>query len=393
MPSTQKEPVAVCQRASVSHSRFAVPIRYSLLALICGLSSAALFACSSGDDPATASGGSGGVLGSSGGSGGATGGVAAMSGGTATAMGGAAPASGGSTPVAGGSASSGGSVSANGGSGAATSGGSSGSSGSSGAGAAGAGGGGGAAAGGGAGGNAGAAGGGAGGSSGSGGSGAGGDASSLPKFSFFVTSLAAMRDLSKSDKGFGGDLRFGKATGLEGADEICATIAERSMPGARAKGWRAFLSTTKVNAIDRVGQGPWYDRKQRIVSPDVQGLLGTRPAADDLIVSDLPNEDGIPNRSGTGTKMDDNHDTVTASDNNGKWDGGSTCDDWTRASGTGGPRVGHSWPAQSGMSWIRAHNAPGCAPSVSLVQMGAGSGDGIGNGGGSGGFYCFALMP
>ena len=55
--------------------------------------------------------------------------------------------------------------------------------------------------------------------------------------------------------------------------------------------------------------------------------------------------------------------------------------------------VGHSWPAQSGMSWIRAHPAPGCAPSVSLVQMGGGSGTGIGNGGGYGGFYCFALKP
>jgi len=91
--------------------------------------------------------------------------------------------------------------------------------------------------------------------------------------------------------------------------------------------------------------------------------------------------------------MDDNHDTITASNTEGKWDGGSTCQDWTLASGEDGPRVGHSWPAMSGKNWMQAHTAPGCAPSVSLMQTGAGSGDGIGNGGGYGGFYCFALMP
>jgi hypothetical protein len=91
--------------------------------------------------------------------------------------------------------------------------------------------------------------------------------------------------------------------------------------------------------------------------------------------------------------MDDNHDTITGSNLMGEWDGGPTCDDWTSAEGSDGPRVGHSWPAGSGRSWMQAHMAPGCAPSVALVQMGAGSGDGIGNGGGYGGWYCFALMP
>src|SRR5262245_40454637 len=69
----------------------------------------------------------------------------------------------------------------------------------------------------------------------------GADASAdATRFSFFVTSLAAMQRLSGSQAGFGGDLRFGKADGLSGADEICRQIAEGSMPGAGAKGWRAF---------------------------------------------------------------------------------------------------------------------------------------------------------
>ena len=221
----------------------------------------------------------------------------------------------------------------------------------------------------------------------------GGGTASGDKFSFFVTSLAAIRKVSGKQDGFGGDLRFGEATGLAGADKICATIAESAMAGSGAKGWRAFLSTTTVNAIDRVGTGPWYDRMGRLVAQNTQGLLSTRPMGDNTIINDLPNENGVPNRAGTGTGTDDNHDTITATNTSGKFDGGSTCSDWTSATGSDGPRVGHSWPAGSGMSWIQAHTAPGCEPSVSLMQNGAGSGNGIGNGGGYGGFYCFALQP
>lgn len=230
-------------------------------------------------------------------------------------------------------------------------------------------------------------------SSGGAASGGSGGATTTDKFSFFVTSLAAIRSVSGKQDGFGGDLRFGESTGLAGADKICTTIAESSMPGSGAKGWRAFLSTTTVNAIDRVGTGPWYDRKGRLVAQNTQGLLSTRPMGDNSLINDLPNENGVPNRAGTGTGMDDNHDTITGTNTSGKWDGGSTCNDWTSATGSNGPRVGHSWPAGSGMSWIQAHTAPGCEPSVALVQMGAGSGSGIGNGGGYGGFYCFALKP
>lgn len=211
---------------------------------------------------------------------------------------------------------------------------------------------------------------------------------SSEKFSFFVTSLVAVRRESGNENGFGGNLG-----GLTGADEICRKIAEKSLAGAGAKGWRAFLSTSSENAIDRIGTGPWYDRAGRLVAMNIEGLLGTRPAGDAAVVDDLPNEDGVPNRAGTGTGSDDNHDTITGSNTMGEWDGGSTCEDWTSAAGSDGPRVGHSWPAMSGMSWIQAHTAPGCEPSVSLMQNGAGSGNGIGNGGGYGGFYCFALMP
>jgi hypothetical protein len=234
------------------------------------------------------------------------------------------------------------------------------------------------------------------------------------KFSFFVTSLDAMKRLSKSENGFGGDLRYGEASGLAGADKICTEIAEGSMPGAGAKVWHAFLSAKAagpssgvVHAKDRIGQGPWYDRTGRLVAMDLSALLNTRPDGDPAVSDNLPNESGQPNRA---DEEVDNHDTVTGSSEAGEYSGGATCEDWTstsapaadsgsggrgggRGGGSNGPMCGHSWPAQSGQSWIQAHNAPGCAPSVSLVQMGGGSGDGIGNGGGYGGIYCFALSP
>jgi hypothetical protein len=228
-------------------------------------------------------------------------------------------------------------------------------------------------------------------------------------FSFFVTSLASMRLLSNNQNGFGGDLRFGETgdgAGLRGADKICTTIAEMSMAGSGAKGWRAFLSTVAgpVHAIDRVGSGPWYDRMGRVVATNRAGLTMTRPAGDTAIRDDLPNEYGLPNHMDgspgcTGNACPDNHDTLTASTTTGNLLGttmGATCNDWTSAVGsTGRPGLGHSWPANSGMSWMQAHTAPGCAPSVALVQAGgppAGA-VGVGDGGGYGGIYCFALMP
>jgi hypothetical protein len=251
-------------------------------------------------------------------------------------------------------------------------------------------------------------------SGGRGGSDGGTGGSAMPpteRFSFFVTSLEAMVELSGSDQGFGGDLRFGEATGLAGADKICATIADMSMPGASAKQWRAFLSTAAggqgggpVHAKDRVGEGPWYDREGRLVAMDLDDLLNTRPVgADPLIAADLPNEHGEPNHQGV-----DNHDTPTGSNQDGEYDGSETCEDWTNApplepgDGGGGrpgpgehngPMAGHSWPAQSGQSWIAAHRTGGCAAGINLVQNGAGSGNGIGAGGGYGGIYCFALLP
>jgi len=184
-------------------------------------------------------------------------------------------------------------------------------------------------------------------------------ADALPPFSFFVTSLESMRELSGSEDGFGGDLRFGETgpgAGLRGADRICSTIAERSMPGSSVKQWRAFLSVTadedgsRVNAIDRVGEGPWYDRVGRLVAPTRGDLAEERPQnGDPAIRNDLPNEFGVPNKQpDPAGPLLDNHHVLTGSDKQGLlYASSATCLDWTSATATaegGTPRIGMSWP-------------------------------------------------
>lgn len=234
------------------------------------------------------------------------------------------------------------------------------------------------------------------------------------KFSFFVTSLKAMQDLSKNPQGFGGDLRFGETgagAGLRGADKICATIAERSLPGAGLKPWRAFLSAVagengqQVNALDRIGNGPWYDRLGRVLANNKTELMATRPTmADPAIKNDFPNEDGVPNHQPDLTvPAVDNHDMLTGTNEQGTLVGPlATCKDWTANAGNkaveGRPRVGHSWPrgtTGSGAHWMSSLDESGCAPGVNLIEMGPPdpNSNTVGSGGGYGGIYCFSLMP
>jgi len=212
-------------------------------------------------------------------------------------------------------------------------------------------------------------------------------------FSFFVTSLATMRLQSGSQDGFGGNLG-----GLAGADTICQTAADNV--GFGDKTWRAFLSVTSgpggtpVHAIDRIGDGPWYDRNGRLVAMNPAGLLMARPAGDAQSVNDLPDETGQP-----GTAMGDTHDIMTASNAQGQLASDNltgTCMDWTSSSDsccTETVQLGHSWPSMSGQGWIAAHRMRGCAPGVNLIQNGPGNGNCVGCGGGWGGIYCFALEP
>jgi hypothetical protein len=266
-----------------------------------------------------------------------------------------------------------------------------------------------------------------------------GGISSLAKFSFFVTSYKVLQQLSKNTNGFGGDLRYGETgngAGLRGADKICSAIAEKSMPGASSKVWRAFLSAAnynqdgkagQVNAIDRIGNGPWYDRLGRVFSLNKTDLLQERPAsADPLIINDFPNENGMPNKQpDLSLEPVDNHDFLTGTNAQGQlYSATETCNDWTTSDGSsanGKPRVGHSWPRGTGVGkgaggpggggpsqgdgsmnhWMSALDEAGCAPGAYLPVAGSpedmapnyGTDNFVGSGGGYGGFYCFALTP
>jgi len=164
-------------------------------------------------------------------------------------------------------------------------------------------------------------------------------------FSFFVTSRARLFALAQafngSTKGWGGDLRYGTADGLTGADKICTEIAEQSLPN-NGRVWRAFLSTSTVNAVERAGSGPWYDRLNRIIAHNVTELVATRPGGitNSAILNNLPNEDGTPhhNEEAACTNLDscaDNHDVMTGSDPDGKLCTSTTC-----AGGPGGQMPG-----------------------------------------------------
>jgi hypothetical protein len=239
---------------------------------------------------------------------------------------------------------------------------------------------------------------------------AGGDVGALARFSFFATSLDAMRRLSKSQDGFGGDLRYGEMTGLAGADKICTEIAESSMPGSSAKQWRAFLSVARgpdggpVHAIDRVGEGPWYDRLGRLVSMTKADLItNSRPNAHPAIKEDLPNELGIPNhRPDPSLPPVDNHHFLTGSNAAGRLvSAKETCLDWTSSSRdnkvTGLPQTGFSWSAGPALTnWIYGFREGGCGVGVGIGPENLGpdpQNPFVGSGGGYGGIYCLALKP
>lgn len=227
-------------------------------------------------------------------------------------------------------------------------------------------------------------------------------------FSFFYTSLAGMRALSKSQKGFGGDLRFGESDGLAGADKICRTLAATQGAAFGNKTWRAYLSVHEgpdgkpVNAVDRIGNGPWYDRLGRLIAKDKAGLYppGTginseaiRPEGDPAAVDDFADETGVGART-----LGDVHDAITGSDEAGRLSdlATGTCNDWTSTTGDGEViAVGHAFsdgPIPG--SWSYAHIELDCAPSVNTnYDPNAPVEPGIGSGGGYGGFYCFALEP
>jgi hypothetical protein len=187
--------------------------------------------------------------------------------------------------------------------------------------------------------------------------------------SFFVTS---------ENPGNGGD--FG---GLAGADAHCQSLAQAA--GMGDKTWHAYLSTSSVDARDRIGDGPWYNVKGEMIAANVEQLhsdnnINNQTAVDEN--GDLPDYlmlvDGAAERSNPDSLA---HDILTGSNDDGTKNE-ATCNNWTDGSADAQGMLGHAdrLGREPGVnSWTTAHASAGC-DMESLIRTG-----------GAGGLYCFAI--
>lgn len=178
--------------------------------------------------------------------------------------------------------------------------------------------------------------------------------------SFFVTS---------QNPGNGGNLG-----GLEGADAHCTALAEAA--GSAGKTWRAYLSSSTVDARDRIGVGPWHNAAGTLIAEDVEALHGeanqiSKETALDEAGRAVNGRGDQPNR----------HDILTGSRPDGTA-AEETCSDWTSGS-EGSAMVGHHDrmgldESMAAKSWNSSHPSRGC----DLAALQGTGGDGL--------FYCFA---
>jgi len=176
--------------------------------------------------------------------------------------------------------------------------------------------------------------------------------------SFFLTS---------EGPGNGADLG-----GLAGADAHCEQLA--ASVGAGGRTWRAYLSTSDVDARDRIGEGPWNNARGVTIASSLANLHGDN----NLTKETQLNEKGevVNGRGDTPNR----HDVLTGSNADGTASD-ATCNDWT-SSGEGSARVGHHDRMGGGddpTSWNSAHGSRGCGQS----DLQGTGGDGL--------FYCFAI--
>jgi hypothetical protein len=163
--------------------------------------------------------------------------------------------------------------------------------------------------------------------------------------------------------------------GVEGADAHCQKLAQAA--GAGSKAWHAYLSTSSVNARDRIGSGPWYNAKGELIAGSVAELHSD---ANKISKQTALTESGaVVNGRGDTPNM---HDILTGSNADGTAVADMTCGDWTN-NGAGAAFVGHhdriglrdDAPSKS---WNASHPSRGCGK------------DDLPKSGGNGLFYCFA---
>ena len=167
--------------------------------------------------------------------------------------------------------------------------------------------------------------------------------------------------------------------GLKGADTHCQALAKAA--GAGNRQWRAYLSTDKQNARDRIGKGPWKNAKGEEIAKSLDDLHAN---------SRIDKQTGLDEKgqpvNGRGDSPN-RHDILTGSSPEGRAlaadKGDMTCGNWT-ASGEGAAMVGHHdriglRDDDASKSWNSSHPSRGCSQ------------DALRGSGGDGLFYCFAI--
>jgi hypothetical protein len=163
--------------------------------------------------------------------------------------------------------------------------------------------------------------------------------------------------------------------GLEGADAICQRLAEAA--GSSGQTWRAYLSTSTVDARDRIGSGPWHNAEGTLIAASLAEL---HDDATNMISKETGLTETGDTVKGRGDQPNE-HDILTGSNADGTANE-NTCGDWT-LNGEGSAMVGHhdrmglrdDAPSRS---WNASHPSRGCSQ------------DALAGTGGAGLFYCFA---
>jgi hypothetical protein len=183
--------------------------------------------------------------------------------------------------------------------------------------------------------------------------------------SFFVTS---------TNPGKGGNLG-----GLAGADAHCQALA--TAVGAGGKTWHAYLSTSTVNAKDRIGSGPWFNVKGVQIAASVADLhsANNKISGETALTEKGTSPNYLVGTPPAPAAQPLQHDILTGTNEDGTASA-ATCNNWTDgadATATLGhaDRIGRN-PGVN--SWVNIHPSQGCSMEKLVPTGGAGL------------FYCFA---
>jgi hypothetical protein len=186
--------------------------------------------------------------------------------------------------------------------------------------------------------------------------------------SFFVT--------SSNPKG-------GNLGGLAGADQVCQSLAQAA--GTGGKTWRAYLSTSTVDAKSRIGNGPWYNFKGELIAQNVADLHAgdkNKISATTALTEKgtAPNYLVMKDGKAAPAAQPLQHDILTGTNEDGTKNA-DTCRDWTAGDASAKAMLGHAdrLGRNPGLnSWNAIHASQGCGQEQLAPTGGAGM------------LYCFA---